>query len=124
MACKRCNGSGTVTRIADGGLRQTIAYCSSCRPQENGCPLCQTETEIAAAGQASQASEMLTSALIFRSMTPDTETGKLASRGAQGSHEREKTHCPKGHPYDEENLYVYNGFRYCRACRKAQREAR
>lgn len=26
------------------------------------------------------------------------------------------THCPQGHPYDEENTYVYQGRRYCRAC--------
>ncbi len=28
----------------------------------------------------------------------------------------EKTHCPKGHPYDESNTYVLNGKRYCRRC--------
>jgi hypothetical protein len=31
------------------------------------------------------------------------------------------THCPADHPYDESNTYVYNGRRYCRAC-KRQRE--
>lgn len=29
---------------------------------------------------------------------------------------RRKTHCPKGHPYDEENTGIYNGYRNCRAC--------
>ena len=29
-----------------------------------------------------------------------------------------KTHCPKGHPYDEANTRLYKGYRYCRACRK------
>ena len=29
-----------------------------------------------------------------------------------------KTHCPQGHPYDEENTEWYRGYRYCRACRK------
>jgi HNH endonuclease len=30
---------------------------------------------------------------------------------------RERTHCPKGHPYAGDNLYMYKGGRYCRACR-------
>lgn len=34
-------------------------------------------------------------------------------------HEREKTHCPKGHPYDEANTLVgRNGGRHCRICRR------
>lgn len=31
----------------------------------------------------------------------------------------ERTHCPQGHPYDEENTYMHHGQRHCRACRKA-----
>jgi hypothetical protein len=27
-----------------------------------------------------------------------------------------KTHCPKGHPYNEQNTRVHNGKRYCREC--------
>jgi len=27
-----------------------------------------------------------------------------------------KTHCPSGHEYDEENTRVYQGRRYCRRC--------
>lgn len=30
-----------------------------------------------------------------------------------------KTHCPRGHAYDAENTYVWNGLRYCRTCRRA-----
>jgi hypothetical protein len=29
-----------------------------------------------------------------------------------------KTHCPLGHPYNEENTYLYRGGRRCRACRR------
>lgn len=29
-----------------------------------------------------------------------------------------KTHCPAGHPYDEQNTHVYDGRRYCRACNR------
>lgn len=32
-----------------------------------------------------------------------------------------KTHCPSGHPYDEENTRLYRGRRYCRACVSARR---
>lgn len=27
-----------------------------------------------------------------------------------------KTHCPQGHPYDEENTYINRGKRYCKQC--------
>lgn len=29
-----------------------------------------------------------------------------------------KTHCPQGHPYDEENTWHHAGKRHCRACRR------
>jgi HNH endonuclease len=36
--------------------------------------------------------------------------------------QRHKTHCPQGHPYDEENTYVTpRGWRRCRACAAARR---
>jgi hypothetical protein len=28
-----------------------------------------------------------------------------------------KTHCPQGHPYDQQNTILYRGRRHCRACR-------
>lgn len=35
-----------------------------------------------------------------------------------------KTHCPQGHPYDEENTYrAPTGGRMCRKCRNAQKRA-
>jgi hypothetical protein len=30
------------------------------------------------------------------------------------------THCPSGHPYDGENLWVWNGIRLCRTCKREQ----
>lgn len=34
-----------------------------------------------------------------------------------------RTHCPQGHPYSGDNLYVLRGKRYCRECvRKSNRE--
>jgi HNH endonuclease len=31
-----------------------------------------------------------------------------------------KTHCPNGHQYTEENTYLYNGMRSCKACSNAR----
>jgi hypothetical protein len=33
-------------------------------------------------------------------------------------HQIDKTHCPQGHPYDDENTLVHRGHRSCRACMK------
>lgn len=36
-----------------------------------------------------------------------------------------KTHCPKGHPYDEANTYYgHKGKRHCRACQRVRGRAR
>ncbi len=38
-------------------------------------------------------------------------------RGSVGQHYAQKTHCPRGHPYDSVNTYVApRGDRMCRAC--------
>lgn len=37
-------------------------------------------------------------------------------RGRGGENWAAKTHCPKGHPYNEENTNVYRGSRNCRRC--------
>ena len=41
-------------------------------------------------------------------------------RGEGGSNMRAKTHCPQGHPYSEDNIYLYRGSRHCIQCRKDQ----
>lgn len=43
------------------------------------------------------------------------------ARGDAGLHNAIKTHCPAGHPYDDENtVIVADGRRRCRACRRAR----
>lgn len=37
--------------------------------------------------------------------------------------EARRTHCPQGHPYDEQNTYRYRGLRYCLICRRAHARA-
>jgi hypothetical protein len=42
----------------------------------------------------------------------------------QNHHARNRTECPKGHPYDEGNTIVgSDGKRRCRACQKARRQS-
>lgn len=43
-----------------------------------------------------------------------------ANSAASPNSNAAKTHCPKGHPYDEENTYWYRGtYRGCRTCRRS-----
>jgi hypothetical protein len=45
--------------------------------------------------------------------------------GKKWKNQSSKTHCPQGHPYDNENCYVRpNGHRRCRACINALRRKR
>lgn len=37
-------------------------------------------------------------------------------RTSSAAEQAARTHCPKGHPYDEENTYRHGGHRYCRRC--------
>lgn len=46
-------------------------------------------------------------------------------RSSIGRHHGDKTHCPQGHEYTEENTEVWNGTRACRTCkRQRKRDAR
>lgn len=42
--------------------------------------------------------------------------GENARRGETGQYQKQFTHCPQGHPYDESNTRLYQGRRYCRKC--------
>lgn len=37
------------------------------------------------------------------------------------NHQMNKTHCPQGHPYSEENTYWYGNSRQCKTCRNGAR---
>lgn len=36
--------------------------------------------------------------------------------------QKERTHCPRNHPYDEANTYTHRGHRYCRACNRESKQ--
>lgn len=42
-------------------------------------------------------------------------------RGRSGQLQAERTHCPRGHPYNEENTYYERSQRHGRACRACHR---
>lgn len=45
-------------------------------------------------------------------------------RGEAGRHWAQKTHCPHGHPYDDENTRSYKGRRFCRECGRIKERRR
>ena len=51
----------------------------------------------------------------------------MPSRKPRGTQNREKTHCPHGHPYEGDNLSVYKRGKYeirsCRACKALRARA-
>ena len=48
-----------------------------------------------------------------------TRTDNFTDSEIVGTHQKSKTHCPKGHEYTEDNTYVHpNGDRRCRICRR------
>ncbi|MCA1844613.1 MAG: HNH endonuclease [Actinobacteria bacterium] len=47
-------------------------------------------------------------------------TTHLVNCQRRPQYQSEKTHCPQGHPYDEENTYDNQGRRHCRACMKVR----
>lgn len=55
-----------------------------------------------------------------RASARERTTRHRRAKGVQeGSANARKTHCPQGHPYDEENTYVTKtGVRQCKTCRK------
>jgi len=44
------------------------------------------------------------------------ENTRRGGIGDTGAKERERTHCPQGHPYDEKNTRYYKNMRFCREC--------
>jgi hypothetical protein len=53
-----------------------------------------------------------------------TQDVKLA-QDAAAKWRKSLTHCPAGHPYSGDNLYVHaSGWRFCRTCRREQARLR
>ncbi len=62
----------------------------------------------------------------LEAVTALVNTRRIHERGRCPNHFKYKTHCPAGHPYSGDNLYVPpSGVgRYCRACGKVREEQR
>lgn len=52
------------------------------------------------------------------------EHGRLHAGENCVGFQKSKTHCPAGHEYTEENTYLVNGARNCRACKLAKQKER
>ncbi|MBM4518330.1 hypothetical protein GS491_22690 [Rhodococcus hoagii] len=51
----------------------------------------------------------------------DTASSNMHDRRKHGvNHEANKTHCPKGHEYTDDNTYLNRGRRNCRSCAKTR----
>jgi len=58
----------------------------------------------------------------LEAVTPQENTLRFPGHGRIGAAKRERTHCPQGHPYSGDNLYVFpSGGRACRACMRDAR---
>lgn len=58
-------------------------------------------------------------------MEPVTHAENMRRSPLMGSHNRTKTHCPQGHPYDERNTYRRSGGqRVCLACARERERAK
>lgn len=53
-------------------------------------------------------------------LEPVTQQENVLRGNGVAAMNAQKTHCPKGHAYTAENLHIYKGMRYCRACHKTQ----
>lgn len=56
-------------------------------------------------------------------LEPVTHRENVLRGEAPAAHHARKTHCPRGHAYDEQNTRVYRGSRYCRACSRERSAA-
>ena len=54
----------------------------------------------------------------LEAVTPGENTRRGNAGKARGIQNLSKTHCPKGHPYSGDNLYVYRGRRNCKTCQR------
>ena len=56
-----------------------------------------------------------------------THAENVADMVAKGRHRNgntNKTHCPQGHEYSEENTYRHNGQRFCKKCNRLTNQQR
>lgn len=57
-------------------------------------------------------------------LEPVTHLENMRRGNSPSSAQREQTHCRQGHPLSGENLYVHDGHRSCRMCRRIRNRGR
>lgn len=55
--------------------------------------------------------------------TTRAENIRRSGSGVINQHQSKKTHCPKGHPYTEPNIFWVQGHRQCRECKRLAKAA-
>ncbi|MEH0586231.1 HNH endonuclease signature motif containing protein [Streptomyces sp. B21-106] len=94
MAAFRCDHPGTPENTAPNGANGTCRTCLNARRRER----------YAADPEASRAA--------------NKEKQRKHRGGLKGSANARKDTCAQGHPFDDENTYVYKGARQCKICRR------
>ncbi len=56
-------------------------------------------------------------------LEPVTRKQNIARGVGVAPNNLRKTHCPQGHPYNEENTYVWAAQRFCRICSRKYKNA-
>jgi 5-methylcytosine-specific restriction endonuclease McrA len=92
MAAFRCDHPRTPENTAPNGANGTCRTCKNARLRERY------------------------AANLEKSRAANRERMQKHRGGLKGNANARKDTCPQGHPYDEENTYVYKGTRRCKAC--------
>lgn len=58
---------------------------------------------------------------LFLGTPLDNNEDKMAKGRHRTNGNEQRTHCKRGHAFDEENTYVWRGHRHCRACQRTRR---
>jgi hypothetical protein len=103
----------------DGAIVYAHRYAAHAKPGEIIDHACHNRDETCAGGPACQHRRCCNPSHLIRATHAEN-----VARGRSGVRQAARTHCPAGHPYDDENTYLNpQGRRNCRTCQRASRRA-
>lgn len=105
--------TGRVNRLRGTGFVAYLATRTHCPVGHEYTP---ENTTISGGTRTCRACRLVRKRAAYRAANPNP-----LPRGAANAR---KTHCPQGHPYDEENTGMHRGRRRCLTCHRAQQSAR